>query len=77
MLDRANLVGKKLCQGQNDYDTGGILYGLFLAPEIKHVLTINDFGIIEEHNFFKRYSSAMLPKSWKNCLIVEISYQRK
>ena len=32
VLDKANLVGEKLRQGKNDYETGGIFYGLFLAP---------------------------------------------
>ena len=35
VLDKVNLVGKKLCQGKNDYKTGGIFYGLFLARKIK------------------------------------------
>ena len=35
VLDKANLVGKGLCQGKNDYKTGGIFYGLFLAPKVK------------------------------------------
>ena len=35
-LDKKNLVGKNLWQGENDYDTGGIFHGLFLAPKIKY-----------------------------------------
>ena len=31
VLDKANLVGEELCQGKNDYKTGGIFYGLILA----------------------------------------------
>ena len=34
-LDKAILVGKNLCQSKKDYETGGISYGLFLAPKIK------------------------------------------
>ena len=34
VLDKANLVGGELCQGKNDYKTGGIFYGLYLAPKI-------------------------------------------
>ena len=49
VLDEANLVGKDLCRGKNDYETGGIFYGLFLAPKIKYVLTINEFGIVQQH----------------------------
>ena len=55
MLDIANLVGKNLCQGKNDYKTGGIFYGLFLAPKMKYCLTINEFGIIEQHMTFKGF----------------------
>ena len=32
-LDKANLVGKNLLQGKNDYTDGSIIYGLFLAPK--------------------------------------------
>ena len=58
MLDKANLVGKNLCQGKNDYKTGGIFYGLFLAPKIKNVLTIDDFGIIQQHMTFKGFNDS-------------------
>ena len=36
VLDKAKLVGEDLCQGKNDYKTGGIFYALFLAPKIKY-----------------------------------------
>ena len=75
VLDKAKLVGKNLCQGRNDYKTGGIFYGLFLAPKIKYILTIDDYGIIQQHmtsKGFDRYDmlkvkkiTAMLPRSWK------------
>ena len=52
VLDKAILVGKNLCPGKNDYDSGGIFYGLFLAPKIKYCLTINEFGIIKQHMTF-------------------------
>ena len=52
-LDNAGLVGKGLLQGKNDYKGGGIFYGLFLAPKIKYCLTINKFGVIDEHKTFK------------------------
>ena len=53
VLDKANLVGEDLCQGKNDYKTGGIFYVLFLAPKIKYCSTIDDHGIIQEHKTFK------------------------
>ena len=58
VLDKANLVGEDLCQGKNDYKTGGIFYGLFLAPKIKYCLTIDDYGIIQEHKTFKGFNNS-------------------
>ena len=56
VLDKANLVGDVLCHGRNDYKTGGIFYGLFLARKIKYCLTIDDYGIIQEHKSFKGFN---------------------
>ena len=55
-LDKAGLVGKNLLQGKNDYKGGGIFYGLFLAPKIKYCLTINKYGVIDEHKTFKGFT---------------------
>ena len=52
-LDEGGLVGKSLLQGKNDYKDGGIFYGLFLAPKIKCCLTINEYGVIDEHKCLK------------------------
>ena len=54
--DKANLVGEHLCQAKNDYESGGILYGLFLALKIKYCLTNNDFGSIQQHMTFKGFN---------------------
>ena len=54
-LDKASLVGKNLLQGKNDYKDGGIFYGLFLAPKNKYCLTINKYGVIDEHKTFKGF----------------------
>ena len=56
VLDKAKLVGEGLCQGKNDYKSGGIFYALFLAPKIKYCLTIDGYGIIQEHKTFKRFN---------------------
>ena len=56
-LDKAGLVGKNLLQGKNDYKDGGIFYGLFLAPKIKYCLTINKYGVIDEHKTFKGFTN--------------------
>ena len=58
VLDKANLVGEELCQGKNDYKTGGIFYGLYLASKIKYCLTIDDYGIIKEHKTFKGFNDS-------------------
>ena len=56
-LEKAGLVGKGLLQGKNDYKDGGISYGLFLAPKIKYCLTINKYGVIDEHKTFKGFTN--------------------
>ena len=48
-MNKANLTGKNLCQCKNDYKSGGIFYGLFLAAKIKYLFTIYEFGNKEEH----------------------------
>ena len=56
-LDKAGLVGKGLLQGKNDYKDGSIFYGLFLEPKTKYCLTINKFGVIDEHKTFKGFTN--------------------
>ena len=56
-LQRGGLVGKNLLQGKNNYKDGGIFYGLFLAPKTKYCLTINEYGVIEEHKCFKGFTN--------------------
>ena len=65
VLDKANLLGKNLCQGKNDYKTGGVFYGLFLASKIKYVLTMDEYGIIQQHATFKGFidSKRLLDRS--------------
>ena len=58
ILDKANLVAEELCQSKNDYKTGGIFYGLFLAAKIKYCLTIDKFGIVQEHKTFKGFNDS-------------------
>ena len=58
VLDKAKLVVEGLCQGKNDYKTGGIFYGLFLAHEIKYCSTIDNYGIIQEHKTSKSFNDS-------------------
>ena len=43
---------------QNDYKTGGIFYGPFLAPKIKYCLTIDDYDLIQDHKTFKGFNDS-------------------
>ena len=54
-LQKAGLVGKNLLQGKNDYKDGGIFYALFLALKMKYCLTINKYGVIDEHRTFRGF----------------------
>ena len=56
-LDKAGLVGKGLLQSKNDYEDGGIFYGLFLAPKLKYCLTINKYGVNDEYKTFKVFTN--------------------
>ena len=55
-LDKAGLFGKNLLEGKNDYKDGSIFYGLFLSTKIKYCLTINKYGVIDEHKTFKGFT---------------------
>ena len=57
-MDKTNLVAESLCQGKNYYKTGGIFYGLLLAPKMKYCLTIDGYGIIQEHKTFKGFNDS-------------------
>ena len=56
-LEKAGLVGKNLLKGKNDYGNRGIFYALFLAPKIKYCLTINEYGVKNEHKCFKGFTN--------------------
>ena len=58
MLHKAILVGKDLCQGKKGYETGGIFYGLFIAPKIKYCLTKDNYSIIQEHKTFQEFNDS-------------------
>ena len=58
VLDKASLVGEELCQGKNDYKIGGIFHGLFLARKLKNCITIDKFGITQEHKTFKGFNDS-------------------
>ena len=47
VLHKAGLEGDNLCQGKNDYKSGGIFYGLFLAIKRKYCLTIDKLLLLK------------------------------
>ena len=56
-LNKAGFVGKNLLQVKNDYKNGGIFYALFLAPKIKDCLSINKYGVVDEHKTSTGFSN--------------------
>ena len=48
-------MGDTLCQRKKYRKAGGVFNGLLLAPEIKICLTIDYFGIIQEHKIFNGF----------------------
>ena len=55
VINKAILVDKIFCRSTNDYESGGIFHGLFLAPKINYCLTFIEFSILEEHKTFKSF----------------------
>ena len=58
VLDKSGLVGDNLCQCKNVYKSGGIFYGLCLAPKIKYCLTLDNYGNIQEHKTFEGFNDS-------------------
>ena len=57
-LNQLGYVGGNLCQGKNDYGSGGIVYGLYPAPKIKYNIVLDDGMLYEKKTFngnTKRY----------------------
>ena len=56
-LDTVGLIEKGLLHGKNDYKDGGIFYGLLLAAKLKYCLTINKYGVSDEHKTSKGFTN--------------------
>ena len=52
------IMGNNLCQGKNDYLSGGMFYSLFLAPKINYSLIFIESGFIENHKTFKGFNDS-------------------
>ena len=55
ILNEVGYVGSDLCQGKNDHGDSGNFFSLFLAPKTKYCLTINEYGVVQEHKTFKGF----------------------
>ena len=67
MLDKAKLVEEVLCQGENDYKTGGVFCSLFLAQKIKYCLTRGKFGFVQENENCKGFTDRKTPLDRSQC----------
>ena len=66
-LEKTGLVGTILLKNKNDYEDGGIFYGLFLGPKIKYCLVINKYGFIDEYKSFKGFTNVSDNLDRKEC----------
>ena len=58
VLTKAKLVKSGLCQVKRDYGVDKFMFrGLFLAPKIKFLLTIDKYRFIESHKAFKAFTA--------------------
>ncbi|ESP03495.1 hypothetical protein LOTGIDRAFT_171433 [Lottia gigantea] len=57
-LNEAGLVSENdYCKGKNDYGDGGIIFGLYLEPNVKYNIILASDGILKEKKTFKGYSN--------------------
>ena len=47
-------MGKFLLHWKNYYKARGNFYGLFLAAKVKHCVTKNKYGVVDEYKTFRR-----------------------
>ena len=65
-LDKAGINGKAFLEGKKDYKDGGFFYGP-KAPEIKYCLSINKYGVTDEHKTFKGFTNVSDILDRKEC----------
>ena len=59
--DKAGLLGDNSPQSKNEYKSGNVFYGFFLAPKLTVCLSINELGFTEEHKIFKGFIDSKRP----------------
>ncbi len=57
LLKQHDYVGNDLGKGKNDYENGGIIWGLFLSPKVKYCLVLKDDFTLKEIKTFKGYQN--------------------
>ena len=65
------MIGKELFQSKNEYGDAGIVYGLFLCPNVNYCIVINELGILSEKTTFKGYDQEISGVSFKDILDLE------
>ena len=72
ILKEKGLIGKDLWQSKNDYgDNAGIIYGLFLAPKVKHCIIIDENGVLSQKSTFKGFNQNINKITFKDFLNLE------
>ena len=72
ILDENGLIGKGLWQSKNDYgDNAGIIYGLFLAPEVKYCIVIDENGVLSQKTTLKKFNQNINDITFKDFLDLE------
>ena len=71
ILKTKSLIGKDLYQSKTDYGKEGIIYGLFLAPNIKYCIVIDANGILSQKTTFKWYDQNKVGLNLKDFLDLE------
>ena len=65
-LKSKGLLGKNLYQSKKDCGKKEILFGLFLAPKIKHCIVIEENGILSQGTIFRGYDQIMVGLNFKD-----------
>ena len=58
-MGKTNRVGSICCEGKNDYKSGGVFNRSFLATKIKYCVTVDKFGIIQQHKTFRGFNDSI------------------
>ena len=60
----ACLLGSIQCEGKKHYNSGGLFYCLIPAPKTKYCLSIDRFGINQQHMTFKGFNDSKRLLDW-------------